>query len=52
MMPSDHGSQLDELRDVVGEIDALAALAVDSLDDTDWRGSRTRCRAWPRREAS
>lgn len=39
MMPSDHGSQLDELRDVVGEIDALAALAVDSLDDTEWRGA-------------
>lgn len=39
MMPSDHGSQLDELRDVGGEIDALAALALESFDRADWSGA-------------
>lgn len=29
-------TQLDELRDVVGEIDALAALALESFDRADW----------------
>lgn len=39
MMPSDHGSQLDELRDVIGEIDALAALALESFDRANWIGA-------------
>jgi hypothetical protein len=43
MMPADHGSrvatQLDELRDVGGEIDALAALALESVGRADWSGA-------------
>jgi hypothetical protein len=31
--------QLEELRDVVGEIDALAALALESFDHADWSGA-------------
>lgn len=42
MMPSDHGirvaTQLYELRDAAGEIDAIAALALESFDRADWSG--------------
>jgi hypothetical protein len=33
------GEIVDELRDAVGEIDALAALALGSFDRADWRGA-------------
>lgn len=32
-------TQLNELRDVIGEIDALAALALESFDHADWSGA-------------
>jgi hypothetical protein len=32
-------AQLDDLRISVGEVDALAALAVASYDDGDWRAA-------------
>jgi hypothetical protein len=43
MMPLGHGSrvatQLDELRDVVGELDALAVLALEAFDRANWSGA-------------
>lgn len=39
MMPSDHGSRLGELRDVVGEIEALSTLLLHAFDHADWRGA-------------
>lgn len=33
------GEQLDELGNAVGEVEALAALAVQSYDHGDWSGS-------------
>lgn len=32
-------THFDELRDVVGKIDALAALALESFDRADWSGA-------------
>src|SRR5258705_12974306 len=31
--------QLEELRDTVGEVEALATLVLDAFDHADWRGA-------------